>query len=108
MKTNITEKDLVDNGFSDKNISRLKEILSRQENSGESLTTLITDLRKRFYAGALCLALLFSLAIFALIFYPIAVGLSYIPAMIIGIAIIYYVIPLDLSWKAWRFVKGSK
>jgi len=48
MKTNITEKDLVDNGFSDKNISRLKEILSRQENSGESLTTLITDLRKRF------------------------------------------------------------
>jgi hypothetical protein len=108
MVKNITEKDLVDNGFSKKNISRLKEILSRQENTDESFTTLINDLSKRFYAGVICLILLFGLVAFALFFYPISVSLSYIPVVIIGVAIIYYVIPLNLSWKAWRLMKGLK
>ncbi|SFT77726.1 hypothetical protein SAMN05192562_10237 [Kosakonia arachidis] len=107
-KKNITEKDLLDNGFTEKNISRLKEVLSRQENTDESFTTLIKDLSKRFYAGVICLILLFVLFAVAFIFYPAPVILSYIPVVIIGMAIVYYIIPLNLSWKAWKLMKGSK
>lgn len=108
MEKNITEKDLIDNGFTEKNISRLKEVLSRQENTDESFTTLIKDLSKRFYAGVICLILLLVLFAFAFAFYPASVILSYIPVVIIGVAIVYYVIPLNLSWKAWKLMKGSK
>lgn len=106
MERNITEKDLIDNGFTKKDISRLKEILSRQESTDESFTTLIKDLSKRFYAGVICLILLLTLFAFAFTFYPTSVILSYIPVVIIGVAIIYYVIPLNLSWKAWKLIKG--
>ncbi|WP_029590922.1 hypothetical protein [Franconibacter pulveris] len=108
MKKEINEKNLRDYGFTEKNISRLKEILSRQENQNQSFTTLIVDLSKRFYAGVICIVLLLALFLFAFVFYPASVILSYIPVIVFGVIAIYYLIPLNLSWKAYRLMKGLK
>lgn len=47
MTSQLTEKDLLDNGFSSKQLSRLKEVLSRGENAGETLSTIMDELSKR-------------------------------------------------------------
>jgi len=44
----MTEKDLLENGFTAKNVSRLREVLNRGENTGETLSGLVDDLSKRF------------------------------------------------------------
>lgn len=53
----LTEDDLREHGFTDKEIARLREILTRQESNNETYATLIDSLRKRFW-GALLLFVL--------------------------------------------------
>ncbi|EOC9363467.1 hypothetical protein ACJCHP_004821 [Enterobacter asburiae] len=51
MTSELTEKELLDNGFSNKQLSRLKKLLSSNVNTGETLSTLIDELSKRFMEG---------------------------------------------------------
>jgi hypothetical protein len=75
----LTEKDLLDNGFSRKQLSRLKEVLSRKENAGETLSTLVDDLSKRFYGGVICLMLILAPLIFLPVFYtPLCWYITYL------------------------------
>ncbi len=60
----LTEKDLQDSGFTNKQLSRLKGVLSRDENANETLSTLVDDLSKRFYGGVICLVLILTPLIF--------------------------------------------
>lgn len=108
MEKNLTEKDLADYGFTEKNISRLKEVLSRPENKDETFSSLIEDLSKRFYGGIICLLLTFAPFTFLPFMYPIKLTFLYIPLAIFGVIAAYYIIPLNLSWKAYKFKKGSK
>jgi cobalamin biosynthesis protein CobD/CbiB len=106
MEQEVSEKYLSDNGFSGKEISRLKEILSRQGNENESLYTLVEDLRSRFYGGVLCLLLTLSPLIFLPFLYSSTLTLYYIPLGILGVITIYFLTPLNLSWKAYKIMKG--
>lgn len=101
----LTERDLAENGFTDKNISRLKEILSRNENQDESFSTLIEDLSKRFYGGVICLVLILAPMIFLPFFYSISLLMYYLPVAIFGVFTVYVLAPLGLSWKAHNFMK---
>ncbi len=49
----LTEDDLREHGFTDKEIARLREILTRQESQNKSYFDLIDELRKRLWAGVL-------------------------------------------------------
>ena len=98
----LTEKDLLDNGFSNKQLSRLKEILSSNENTGETLSTLIEELSKRFYGGIICLMLILAPLIFLPVFYTPSPLLYYLPVAIIGVIAVWYLIPLGLTWKAHK------
>ncbi|HGY1466881.1 hypothetical protein [Klebsiella aerogenes] len=49
----LTEDDLREHGFTDKEIARLREILARQESQNKNYFDLIDDLRKRLWAGVL-------------------------------------------------------
>lgn len=108
MQKVLTERDLADNGFTDKNISRLKEILSRNENQDESFSTLIEDLSKRFYGGVICLVLVLAPMIFLPLFYSISLLMYYLPVAIFGVIAVYFITPFGLSWKAHNLIKGQK
>ncbi|HFZ2457888.1 hypothetical protein [Klebsiella aerogenes] len=53
MGKQLTEDDLREHGFTDKEIARLREILARQESQNKNYFDLIDDLRKRLWAGVL-------------------------------------------------------
>ena len=57
MGKQLTEDDLREHGFTDKEIARLREILTRQESNNETYATLIDSLRKRFGAALLLFVL---------------------------------------------------
>lgn len=106
MTSQLTEKDLLDNGFSSKQLSRLKEVLSRGENAGETLSTIMDELSKRLYGGVVCLMLILAPLIFLPVFYTPSLLLYYLPVAAIGVIAVWYLIPLGLSWKAHKMMKG--
>lgn len=106
MTSQLTEKDLLDNGFTNKQLSRLKEVLSRDENADETLSTLVDDLSKRFYGGMICLLLILVPLILLPVFYTYSLLLYYLPVAVFGVIAVWYLIPLGLSWKAHKMMKG--
>ncbi|EPW3925378.1 hypothetical protein ACWKNT_004602 [Enterobacter sichuanensis] len=106
MTSQLTEKDLLDNGFSSKQLSRLKEVLSRDENADETLSTLVDDLSKRFYGGMICLMLILVPLILLPVFYTHSLLLYYLPVAVFGVIAVWYLIPLGLSWKAHKMMKS--
>ncbi|AUV04289.1 hypothetical protein CRX67_22360 [Enterobacteriaceae bacterium A-F18] len=106
MASELTEKDLLDNGFTVRNVSWFREVLNRDENTGETLSGLIDDLSRRFYGGIICLFLVLAPLVFLPVFYPPSLLLYYVPVAIFGVIAVWYLIPLGLSWKAYRMMKG--
>jgi hypothetical protein len=104
--SDLTEKDLLDNGFTVKNVSRLREVLNRNENASETLSGLVDDLSKRFYGGVICLFLILTPLIVLPVFYPLSLLPYYLPVAIFGVIAVWYLIPLCLSWKAHKIMKG--
>ena len=102
----LTEKDLLDSGFTSKQLSRLKEVLSRDENADETLSILVDDLSKRFYGGMICLLLILVPLILLPVFYTYSLLLYYLPVAVFGVIAVWYLIPLGLSWKAHKMMKG--
>ena len=59
----LTEDDLREHGFTDKEIARLREILTRQESNNETYATLIDSLRKRFWGGVMVVCIAFAIVV---------------------------------------------
>lgn len=108
MERELTEKDLIAKGFTEKNIARLREVLSRKESGNESYRSLIDDLSKRFIAGIICAILIFIPFFILPAIYPGSLVLYYIPVALFGFFAVYFLIPMNLSWKAYRLVKDLK
>jgi len=102
----LTEKDLQDSGFTNKQLSRLKGVLSRDENANETLSTLVDDLSKRFYGGGICLVFILTPVIFLPVFYAFSLLLYYLPVAVFGVIAVWYLIPISLAWKAHKIMKG--
>lgn len=108
MERELTEKDLIKNGFTEKHIARLREVLSRKESGNESYRSLIDDLSKRFIAGIICVILILAPFLILPAIYPGSLVFYYIPVAIFGCLAIYFLIPMNLSWKAYKLVKSVK
>lgn len=106
MASELTEKDLQDSGFTNKQLSRLKGVLSRDENANETLSTVVDDLSKRFYGGVICLVLILAPLIFLPVFYAPSLLLYYLPVAVFGVIAVWYLIPISLAWKAHKIMKG--
>ncbi|WP_034917532.1 hypothetical protein [Erwinia sp. 9145] len=107
MKREITEACLLENGFTEKEITIFNNILSQVENNRQCYENLLVDLRKRFFGGCI---LLFVIVIFMA---PSTIredfnGVIINIALFTGTALLaYYIIPLKLGWKACRFLKKN-
>ncbi|MBA4823854.1 hypothetical protein OLZ33_21855 [Pantoea ananatis] len=105
---NEYEQNLLKNGFSVKDIRKLNEILTRDENKSDTLQSLVQELSKRFWAGIISMIIILSVFV-----YGIAKGhkeslISYAIVLIIGATIVYFVIPMNLAWKAHRLTRKGK
>lgn len=85
MASELTEKDLLENGFTVRNVSWFREVLNRDENTGETLSGLVDDLSWRFYGGVICLFLVLAPLVFLPVFYPPSLLLYYLPVAIFGV-----------------------
>ena len=101
------ESNLLKNGFTEKNITHMRKIISRDDEGKETFTTLLYDLKKRFYAGCLLSLVLLTPLL-------IMIGTSsddikiYLIVLIFGMICLYYIIPMNLAWKSYKFLLKKK
>lgn len=104
---NDYEQRLLRNGFSAKDVGKLKAILTRDENQSDTLQSLVQELSKRFWAGIICLIILSAVFIYGLAKGHTESLISYAIVLIMGAVIVYFVIHMNLAWKAFRFTRES-
>ncbi len=100
MGKQLTEDDLREHGFTDKEIARLREILTRQESNNETYATLIDSLRKRFWGGVIVVCIAFAIVV-SWIFNFESNDFTY-PLIIIFILIaVWKLTPFPMAFKAY-------
>ncbi|MGT3243614.1 hypothetical protein ACVSUJ_13670 [Yersinia enterocolitica] len=102
------EKELLANGFTEKEVNRLKKFLTTEySNEGDTLESLILDLKKRFIPSCFCILLV--LLLYPLIVTkPVLIELSvYLVIAIFSFFCINLITPMKLSFKAYRFLKNK-
>lgn len=103
------ENKLLDHGFTDKNIAHMRKIISRDETQTETYSTLLEDLKKRFWAGCFICVILFTPLIFMMFNdYTSDEIFSYLVALIFGLFMTYYITPLNLAWKSYRYLSNKE
>ncbi|WP_297200818.1 hypothetical protein [uncultured Pluralibacter sp.] len=100
---NSDEQRLLQKAFSAKDNARLNDILARDEKKTDSLQSLIRELEKRFWAGVICIGLIMAVCIYGMISGHRDSLISYGIVLLLGSAIVYFVIPMNLAWKACKF-----
>ncbi|CQD42361.1 hypothetical protein [Yersinia mollaretii] len=103
------EKKLLENGFTAKNIEHMRKIISRDEEQKETYSSLLKDLKKRFFGGCLIFVILFTPLIIMLFNnYTTDELSSYIIALVFGLYITYYIVPVNLAWKSYRYLSKEE
>jgi len=104
---NDYEKKLLDHGFSAKDIGKLKNIIKKDESQKDTLQSLVIDLSRRFWGGIIGLVLLALIGLYGIFNADKSSAISYLIALAFGVLVIYFVTPLNLSWKSYRFIKKT-
>lgn len=104
---NDYEKKLLDHGFSAKDIGKLKNIIKKDESQKDTLQSLVIDLSRRFWGGIIGLVLLALIGFYGIFNADKSSAISYLIALVFGVLVIYFVTPLNLSWKSYRFIKKT-
>lgn len=118
MNNQEMEKELLENGFSQKDINFMREIISRGEDSEETLQNLTHTLRARFYNGYflfIVYCLLFIVIIFAFtinfIFNTPVDSVEffvYFFVMMLSLFLVYHIGPMKLAYKSYRLIKEKE
>ena len=102
------EELLLENGFNKKNIAVMKRAIVRGEDPDETLFDITLELKNRFFNGCLCLCV----CLVPLIFYSIKGELDGVIVacilMLFGFIVVYYIVPMNLAWKAYLFFKKTE
>lgn len=102
------EKKLIEHGFSAKDIGKLKSIIEKDESQQDTIQSLVLDLSKRFFGGIIGLFILILIGLYGIFNADESDTVSYIIVLGFAVLVIYFVTPLRLSWKAYKFIKQSK
>jgi len=102
---NNYEEKLLNHGFSSKEIGKLKNIIKNDVTKNDTLQSLIIDLSKRFWGGIIGLILLALIGLYGFFNAEESSAISYVIVLTFGVLVIYFVTPLRLSWKSYRFLK---
>ncbi|ENZ8245067.1 TPA: hypothetical protein ACV5CR_003809 [Klebsiella aerogenes] len=98
----LTEDDLREHGFTDKEIARLREILTRQESQNKRYFDLIDELRKRLWAGVLGFFIVFIVLIHWCYNYESINHFAYFVILLFGFSVVYKLTPFPMALKAYK------
>jgi len=107
VKKDITENELRKYGFTEKEISRLREILTRPESKNDTYLTLLNDLRKRFWGGVIGIVIAFVIAAFWLFNFE-KNDFTYPIIIVFLLTVIYKLTPFSMALKAYSFHLKNK
>ncbi|AZK61832.1 hypothetical protein [Pectobacterium versatile] len=105
------EKELLENGFSQKDINFMRKIISRGEDSEETLQNLTHTLRARFYNGCFLFIVITSVFTINFIFNTpddLIEFFVYFFVMMLSIFLVYHIGPMKLAYKSYRLIKSKK
>ncbi|MCV9879142.1 hypothetical protein [Brenneria izbisi] len=110
MNDQDVEKELLENGFTENDISHMRKIISRGGDSEETLQSLTHTLRARFHNGCFLFVIIITVFIINFIFNTPAdliETLVYLFFMIFSLFIVYYIGPINLAYKSYSYLKGK-
>ncbi|MBN3042323.1 hypothetical protein H4F47_05220 [Pectobacterium brasiliense] len=105
------EKELLENGFTQNDINFMRKIISRGEDSEETLQRLIHTLRTRFYNGCFLFIVIISAFTLNFIFNTpsdLIEFFVYFSVMMLSLFLIYHIGPMKLAYKSYRLIKAKK
>lgn len=102
------ENELREKGFSEKDLNRLKQVLSKPHNRGQTLSSLIIDLSKRFWGGIICMIVLAFVAVLGLFKDSSENAFAYLIVIAFGLIVVYFITPMNLAWKARKYIASKK
>lgn len=105
---NEFEQELYDNGFSAKDIGKLKSIIKKDESKKDTLQSLVIDLSKRFWGGMIALVILTLVGLDGIFNADASNAIPYIIVLTFAFFVVYFVTPLNLAWKANRFIRKNR
>ena len=109
MNDQEVEKELLENGFTQNDINFMRKIISRGEDSEETLLMLTHTLKSRFHTGCFLCVVLITIFIAVLIIRDDIVVISiYFLFTLIFIFIVYYLTPMKLAYKSYKIIKEKK
>ncbi|KHN49521.1 hypothetical protein [Pectobacterium fontis] len=104
------EKELLENGFTQNDITKMRGIVSRSENSEETLLMLTHSLKKTFYNGCFISIILIASFIINAVF-NISEDwveiLIHFTLTIFFLLPVYYLAPMNLAYKSYSYLKGK-
>ncbi|KHS74298.1 hypothetical protein RC79_08710 [Pectobacterium brasiliense] len=104
------EKELLENGFTQNDINFMRKIISRGEDSEETLQRLIHTLRTRFYNGCFLFIVIISAFTINFIFNTptdLIEFFVYFFVMMLSLFLVYHIGPMKLAYKSYRLIKGK-
>jgi len=105
---NEFEKELFNHGFSAKEIGKLKSIIQKDESKKDTLQSLVIDLSKRFWGGVIALIILMLIGLDGIFNVEASDSIPYIVVLTFAFLVVYFVTPLNLAWKSYKFTRGCK
>ncbi|MGC0956394.1 hypothetical protein WKH22_00660 [Pantoea agglomerans] len=102
------EQELYNNGFSAKEIGKLKSIIKKDESKKDTLQSLVIDLSKRFWGGVIALIILMFIGLDGVFNADASNAIPYVVVLTFAFLVIYFVTPLNLSWKSYKFTRECK
>ncbi|KFF66245.1 hypothetical protein IV99_08450 [Pectobacterium brasiliense] len=106
MNNQETEKELLENGFTQDDINFMRKIISRGESSEETLLMLTHTLKSRFHTGCFLCTVLITILIATLIIRNNIIVISvYFSFTLIFVFLVYYITPMKLAYKSYSYLK---
>ncbi|AIA70033.1 hypothetical protein WCU81_06020 [Pectobacterium atrosepticum] len=108
MNDQETEKELLANGFTQNDINFMRKIISRGEDSEETLQRLIHTLRTRFYNGCFLFVVIIAAFTINFIFNTRADLIEffvYFFVMMLSLFLVYHIGPMKLAYKSYSYLK---
>ncbi|NYS29976.1 hypothetical protein [Pantoea sp. WMus005] len=102
---NEFEQELYNNGFSAKDIGKLKSTIKKDESKKDTLQSLVIDLSKRFWGGVIALVILMLIGLDGIFNADASNAIPYIIILTFAFLVVYFVTPLKLTWKSYKFVR---
>ncbi|MGC1039696.1 hypothetical protein IFU37_014600 [Pantoea agglomerans] len=102
------EQELYNNGFSAKEVGKLKSIIKKDESKKDTLQSLVIDLSKRFWGGVIALIILMLIGLDGIFNAEASDSIPYIVVLTFAFLVVYFVTSLNLAWKSYKFTRGCK